>query len=130
MEDGCISFSAGGKCAALQQTAALKIECIHKVKKNFTKKLKPALSSTSALKIKAVQSLKMPLILAHGISGITIFKSLSALLLSTLFQGLLACPQQFLVVETSRFALKALLKAGWKHFPGFTRGRREGEVSL
>lgn len=96
MEDGHISFSAGAKCASLQQKAALKFEYIHKVKKKIhEKELKPALSSTSALKINTVQSLKMPLILAHGISTITISKSLSALLLSTRFQGLLAFPQQF-----------------------------------
>lgn len=65
MKDGYISYSTGGKYAALQQTAALKFACIHKVKKNYMKKLhekeqKPALSSTSALKINAVQSLKTP----------------------------------------------------------------------
>lgn len=77
----------------VQQKAAFKFECIHKVKKKNEKELKPALSSISALKINAVQSLKMPLILDHGISSITVFKSPSVLLLSNLFQGFLAFPQ-------------------------------------
>lgn len=33
-------------------------------------------------------------------------------------------------MEISRFGVKGLLKAGWKHFPSFTEGRREGEGSL
>lgn len=55
MEDGYIYFSTGRKCAALQQTTALKFECIHNVKKKLhEKEQKPALSSTSVLKINAV----------------------------------------------------------------------------
>lgn len=50
MEDGHVSFSAGGKCAGLQQKAALKFEYIHKVKKKLMKR-----AETRSLKYQCVK---------------------------------------------------------------------------
>lgn len=71
------------------RSLALKFERVQNVKKkkNHEKELKPALSGTTTLKTNPVQSLKKPLILAPGISSITIFKACRHVYYQLFFKG-------------------------------------------